>query len=157
MRVTREAKERLWFVFSLCYAIARVLGAKAFLARYGLNIVSFAIIEIVSSALLAVTSSGLVRAIVANQKSPVLREPASPDGFQSRHPKVGPIWWWALAVGVFFSAPDVYAYLATDHLPTVLVGMLGLALLASAISSVVVIQRKVREGRRRPKANDVLQ
>jgi hypothetical protein len=148
--VTREVRERLWFGFSLGYAVIRVVGAKAFLARYGLNIVSFAIIEILSSALLAVATAGLVRSIVDIRLASSFRDPDLMGNDRYFRPNMGRVRRWAAAVVVFFAAPDVYAYAATDHLPPVLVAVLGFVLLVSAISSVVVIRRKVREARSDP-------
>lgn len=151
-RVTRDAKERLWFGFSLLYAVARVLGASAFLERYGLNIVAFAVIEIVSSSLLAVASAGLVRSIVETKlMSTILGDSAEQFGVakppKKHHhfrPNFGPLRRWAVAVVVCFAAPDVYAYYATDHLPPVLLVVIGIALLVSALTSIVLVTRKVR-------------
>jgi hypothetical protein len=151
--MTREAKERLWFGFSLLYAVVRVLGASAFLEKYGLNIVVFAIIEIISSSLLAVASAGLVRSIVETKLvSTILGESAEQFGVarapKKHHlPNFGPLRRWALAVVVCFAAPDVYAYVATDHLPPALLGVIGIALLVSAVTSIVLITRKVRAAR----------
>jgi hypothetical protein len=152
--MTREAKERLWFGFSLLYAVVRVLGASAFLEKYGLNIVVFAIIEIVSSSLLAIASAGMVRSIVETKLvSTILGESAEqfgvPKAPKKHHfrPNFGPLRRWALAVVVCFAAPDVYAYVATDHLPPALLAVIGIALLVSAVTSVVLITRKVRAAR----------
>jgi hypothetical protein len=152
--MTREAKERLWFGFSLLYAVMRVLGASAFLQRYGLNIVVFAIIEIVSSSLLAVASAGMVRSIVETKLvSTILGDSAEQFGVarppKKHHfrPNFGPLRRWAVAVVICFAAPDAYAYYATDHLPPALLAVIGIALLVSAVSSVVLITRRVRAAR----------
>jgi hypothetical protein len=152
--MTREAKERLWFGFSLLYAVVRVLGASAFLQRYGLNIVVFAIIEIVSSSLLAVASAGMVRSIVETKLvSTILGDSAEQFGVakppKKHHfrPNFGPLRRWAAAVVICFAAPDAYAYYATDHLPPALLAVIGIALLVSAVSSVVLITRRVRAAR----------
>ena len=142
--MSRDYKERLWFALSLVYAIIRVLGASAFLEKYGLNIVLFAIVEILSSSLLAVASAHVVRNVVGGPDDQTITIRGGATKYRRR---VGRIRRWGALVVICFAAPDVYAYVATDHLPPALIGLLLLALLVSAVSSAILIARRIREAR----------
>lgn len=137
-------KERLWFVLSLGYAAIRVLGASAFLEKYGLNIVIFAIVEVVSSSILAVASAHVVRNVVGGVDDALLSFGAERRNDERRVARARR---WVAVVVVCFAAPDVYAYLATDHLPPALIVLLVVALTFSAVTSVVVIARRIRDAR----------
>ncbi len=142
--MSRAVKERLWFVLSLGYAAIRVLGASAFLEKYGLNIVVFAIVEFVSSSFLAVASAHVVRNVVGGVDDALLSFGVDRRNDERRVARARR---WVAVVVVCFAAPDVYAYLATDHLPPALIVLLVVALIVSALTSVIVIARRIRDAR----------
>jgi hypothetical protein len=125
--VTREQKERVWFILSIAYAGVRVLGANTYLVKYGLNIAVFATVEFVSSACLALSSSNFVRA------------------YSSGHRQVSRR--WAAAVLVSFAAPDIYAIVVTDRVPPSLLVLIGCMVTGSTVASIVGIKRRLAEVR----------
>lgn len=152
--MSRDSKERLWFALTLIYAVVRVLGAAAFLQKYGLNIVVFAFVEIVSSSVLAVASAQFVRHVVGgpDEQTLTVRGRPTPD----RH-RVLRLRLWGVLVVLGFAAPDVYAYMATDQLPPALMVLLVSAIVISAGSTVVLIARRVRAARAEPLSIDMVE
>ena len=125
--VTRQDKERVWFLLSLGYAALRVLGANAFLVKYGLNIAVFATIEFVSSAGLAFASARFVQSVVDR--------------------KHGAARGWFVAVIAGFATPDIYAIVVTHKVPPTLLALIAAMLLGSSCVALLGFRRRVRQAR----------
>ena len=89
--------ERVWILGNIGYAVFRILLARQFLARHGLNVWAFAVVEATSSILWAIGSVRLVRALTGRRRGPALG--------------------WGAVATVGFFAPDVYVLTTTHRVP----------------------------------------
>jgi hypothetical protein len=119
--------ERFWILGNLLYSGFRVLLAWGFLAKHGLSVFWFSVVELVSAVPWAIATSRLTKALVARRW----------DG----------TWRWAALATAAFLAPDAYVVLSTHHVPwwvyAVIAGWVSIA----AIVSVRKIATAVRERR----------
>ena len=112
---------RLWVVATVMYGALRVVLAATFVADYGLNIVAFAIIELVSSLALGITTARLAIALKNRRRG-------------------GRAWLFAAVVLSYF-APDAYVLVFAGRMPgRVLVPVLVIVCIG-AVSGVLRLRR----------------
>ena len=122
----RRSIEHAWIVATLLYAAFRIALAERFLAKYGLNVGWFALIEVISSLLFGLASGRFVGAVL------------------DRHRRA---FGWAGLTVVGYAAPDAYVFESTHRLPRgILAIMLGFIALSMAVSF-FSLQHRLREER----------
>ncbi len=104
----------------MLYAGLRIALADAFLAEYGLNIVVFAVIELLSTPIYAIGTSRGVRAMMDRRRSLGLR--------------------WVMLAIAGFVAPDAYVIIAARHVPK----SVYIAVLAWVVLGTVLGIRRMR-------------
>lgn len=115
----------LWALVAICYGGLRVLVVTLFLARYGVDPVVFACVELSSSIVYGVGSAHVVAAL-ADRAHRALRR-------------------WVLVAASGFLAPDVYVVASGGSLPVgALVVVVGVATTTSVLT-VRDIRRRARE------------
>ena len=115
--------QKAWFGLIILWSFVRIATAELYFAKYGINIWTFAVIEIVSSPILARSSSRMAVALKYHE----IRQS---------------ILWGGLTM-VSFSAPDVYLLTAGRGLPWSAYGMVLLLMTVAGTASVIKLQQKV--------------
>ncbi len=123
----RRRLEHAWFLAVVIYALIRIFLADKFLAKYGLPIKPFAVVEIVSSMVYALASARFIGALVDNHNR-----------------KAG---FFGLCTLVGFGAPDVFVIAASDHIPRSIYVVLVLIVLGTAVYTVRELRSKMRKAR----------
>lgn len=115
--------QKVWFGFIILWSFVRIGTAELYFAKYGINIWTFALIEIVSSPIL---ERALSRMAVALKYHEIRQS----------------ILWGGLTM-VSFSAPDVYLLTAGRGLPWSAYSMVLLLMTVAGTASVIKVQQKV--------------
>jgi hypothetical protein len=123
----RRRLEHAWFLAVVLYALIRIFLADKFLAKYGLPIKPFALVEVVSSMVYALASARFVGALVDNHNR-----------------KAG---FFGLCTLVGFGAPDVFVIVASDHIPRSIYVVLALIVLGTAVYTIRELRVKMRKAR----------
>ena len=129
MKAKRRAEVRRWlehgwFLVVVVYALVRIFLANKFLAKYGLPMKTFAVVELASSMMYALASARFVGALV--------------DGHNR---KAG---FFGLFTLVGFGAPDVFVVVASDHIPRSIYVVLALIVLGTIVFTVRELRAKMR-------------
>jgi hypothetical protein len=123
----RRRLEHAWFFVVVAYALIRIFLADKFLAKYGLPIKPFAVVEIMSSMVYALASARFIGALVDNHNR-----------------KAG---FFGLCSLVGFGAPDVFVIAASDHIPRSIYVVLALIVLGTAVYTIRELRSKMRKAR----------
>jgi choline-glycine betaine transporter len=123
----RRRLEHAWFLVVVVYALIRIFLADKFLAKYGLPIKPFAVVEIMSSMVYALASARFIGALVDNNNR-----------------KAG---FFGLCTLVGFGAPDVFVILASDHIPRSIYVVLALIVVGTTVYTVRELRAKMRKAR----------
>lgn len=123
----RRRLERAWFLAVVVYALIRIFLADKFLAKYGLPIKPFAVVEIVSSVVYALASARFIGALVDDNNR-----------------KAG---FFGLCTLIGFGAPDVFVIAASDHIPRSIYVVLALIVIGTAVYTVRELRAKMRKAR----------
>jgi len=115
--------QKAWFGLIIFWSFVRIATAELYFSNYGINIWTFAVVEIVSSPILARASSRMAVALKYHE----IRQS---------------ILWGSLTM-VSFSAPDVYLLTAGRGLPWTAYGMVLLLMTIAGTASVIKLQQKV--------------
>ena len=115
--------QKAWFGLIIFLSFVRIATAELYFSNYGINIWTFAVVEIVSSPILARASSRMAVALKYHE----IRQS---------------ILWGSLTM-VSFSAPDVYLLTAGRGLPWTAYGMVLLLMTIAGTASVIKLQQKV--------------
>jgi lysylphosphatidylglycerol synthetase-like protein (DUF2156 family) len=122
----RRSIEHAWIVATLVYAAFRIALAQRFLAKYGLNVGWFALLEVLSSLLFGLASGRFVGAVL------------------DRHRRA---FGWAGLTVVGYAAPDAYVFKSTHRLPRGLLAVMLVFIALSMAVSFFSLQHRLREER----------
>jgi hypothetical protein len=123
----RRRLEHAWFLVVVVYALIRIFLADKFLAKYGLPIKPFAVVEIVSLMIYALASARFIGALVDDNNR-----------------KAG---FFGLCTLVGFGAPDVFVIFASDHIPRSIYVVLALIVIGTTVYTVRELRAKMRKAR----------
>jgi hypothetical protein len=123
----RRVAERAWLVAVLGYSLLRIGVAKAVVARYGVNLWIFAIIEFSSSVPYGLGTARVVTSLVDRRMSEAER-------------------WGVIAFGGFL-APDLYVVIAGRHMPLAVYLVLAGWTSLMVVLALLQLRRRVIAGR----------
>lgn len=120
-------RRRLWIAVALVYGAARVALAGAFLARYGLNVWVFGVVEMSSSFLLGLASGRLVESILRAERGRRL----------------------LLISGslVGYATPDIYVLVFAGQFPATTLAVVVGVIVATTVASMVSFVAQLRNTR----------
>jgi hypothetical protein len=123
----RQMWTRLWGVAVIAWSVIRTIIIWAALGSYGFNPWIYLCVDLVCSAENAVTTPRMVLYFIDDRYRLAV--------------------WWGIATLIGYIVPDIYIFVGTRTLPTKVVVILCVVIVAMLNLAVVTVVRKIRKGR----------